>query len=647
MIQSLSLASMLLILLFCLSVNGQTTAFTYQGRISDGGNPANGNFQMQFKLFDAVSGGTQIGPTLNDVAVTAANGVFSAQLDFGSAPFSGADRWLEVAVRRNSGESYVALAPRTQLLPAPYAVRSLNSAAADGLAASCVGCVTSGQIASVNGSAVTGTIPVVSVPAGSANYIQNTTSQQGATNFNIGGNGTAGGVLSGNVVNAATQFNLGGSRILSSPGNNLFAGTVAGEANTTGNSNAFFGSEAGRRNTTGFANAFFGTGAGNETTTGSRNAFFGTNAGGSNTTSFDNAFFGYFAGLNNTTSSKNAFFGGWSGYANTIGENNTFIGFQAGQTHTTGNFNTIVGAGADFSNISPPGNYNTMLGYGISIASGVSNATAIGANAVAGLNNTLILGPIPGINGVTDRVNVGIGTVNPVYRLDVVGGVRSFDSGSTHFVVETTGGTNSWARIFMRTPNRGWFIGTSRGFLDDQFHIWDETANQPRVAITTGGDIGIGTVTPAARLHIQGNVFVSGVVTQGSDVRLKQNISKLGYGLSEVLRLRPVSWRWKTHPESGEQLGLVAQEVERVLPELVSTSKDAEQTKGLNYVGLVPILVNAVKEQQQQLDEQARLAKELQQKIERQGRVIKLQQDQLADLKALVCLRAKMAAQCR
>ena len=77
---------------------GQTTAFTYQGKLSDGGLPANGTYQMQFGLFDAQSGGNQIGSnaTISDVQVT--NGIFTVNLDFGAASFSGAARFLQVGV---------------------------------------------------------------------------------------------------------------------------------------------------------------------------------------------------------------------------------------------------------------------------------------------------------------------------------------------------------------------------------------------------------------------------------------------------------------------------------------------------------------------------------------------------------------------
>src|SRR6185436_19310916 len=91
-----------------------------------------------------------------------------------------------------------------------------------------------------------------SIPAGSANYIQNGTTQQGAANFSISGDGTAGGVLSANNVNATTHYSIGGFRIFHNPGvSNLFAGIAAGEANTTGSSNSFFGLNAGRANTSG------------------------------------------------------------------------------------------------------------------------------------------------------------------------------------------------------------------------------------------------------------------------------------------------------------------------------------------------------------------------------------------------------------
>jgi hypothetical protein len=69
------------ILVFAAGAFGQTSSFNYQGKLTDGGSPANGSFLLQFKLFDAPSGGSQIGSTLSDIALTAASGVFTVDLD--------------------------------------------------------------------------------------------------------------------------------------------------------------------------------------------------------------------------------------------------------------------------------------------------------------------------------------------------------------------------------------------------------------------------------------------------------------------------------------------------------------------------------------------------------------------------------------
>ena len=81
-----------LLLLVASPVLGQTTAFTSQGRLSDGGAPANGSYDLQFKLFDtaSVGAGTQVGSTITNSAVTVTGGVFTAQLDFGAGAFPAA-----------------------------------------------------------------------------------------------------------------------------------------------------------------------------------------------------------------------------------------------------------------------------------------------------------------------------------------------------------------------------------------------------------------------------------------------------------------------------------------------------------------------------------------------------------------------------
>lgn len=121
-------------LLVCFSafVHAQTTAFNFQGRLNDGSNPANGRYDLQFLLYDALVGGNQIGPIVTKNNVPLINGVFSTQLDFGVSAFSGGDRFLEIQLRPTAPQSvtpnaFVILGARQQLLSVPYSVKSLNA----------------------------------------------------------------------------------------------------------------------------------------------------------------------------------------------------------------------------------------------------------------------------------------------------------------------------------------------------------------------------------------------------------------------------------------------------------------------------------------------------------------------------------------
>src|SRR5215813_13475972 len=178
----------------------QGTTFTYQGKLTDSGNLANGQYDFQFKLFDTMTlgTGTQFGTIITVSNVTVTNGIFSVSLDFGVCPtcFNGSARFLETAVKPTSGLTFTTLGPRQAVTANPYALRSLAATAADGLSLACVNCVTSSQIQSIQGSQVTGNIaggqingpiPVASVPAGSGSYIQNQNASAQSGSFNISG----------------------------------------------------------------------------------------------------------------------------------------------------------------------------------------------------------------------------------------------------------------------------------------------------------------------------------------------------------------------------------------------------------------------------------------------------------------------------
>jgi hypothetical protein len=105
------------------------SAFTYQGYIEDGGAPANGVYNLQFSLWDALAAGAQVGTTQTKTGVTVSDGLFTVRLDFGGV-FNGAPLWLQINVQGPSDPSYTALDPRQELTPVPYAV---NADRLDGL----------------------------------------------------------------------------------------------------------------------------------------------------------------------------------------------------------------------------------------------------------------------------------------------------------------------------------------------------------------------------------------------------------------------------------------------------------------------------------------------------------------------------------
>ncbi len=154
-------------------------------------------------------------------------------------------------------------------------------------------------------------------------------------------------------------------------------------------------------------------------------------------------------------------------------------------------------------------------------------------------------------------------------------------------------------------------------WFDDTYFSWGYggTANYFRNKIFVGASYAIPTqmldVNGNARFRAIGSGAYSGVVnrtsdgtltTATSDVRLKENISSLKNSLDKVMQLRGVSFTWKTNPEYGTRIGFIAQEFEKVIPELVFTN-EVDGYKGINYAEVTAVLAEAVKEQQKIIEE--------------------------------------------
>jgi hypothetical protein len=135
----------------------------------------------------------------------------------------------------------------------------------------------------------------------------------------------------------------------------------------------------------------------------------------------------------------------------------------------------------------------------------------------------------------------------------------------------------------------------------------DDTQPLSRLEITSHGDVRPGDDAayllgvPGRRWH---TIYSANGVQTTSDGRLKENVVGLPYGLDAVGRLRPVAFTWKDGLDDQQHLGLIAQEVARVLPDLVVVGDDAARTLSMNYAEIVPVLVKAIQEQQDEIDTQ-------------------------------------------
>ncbi len=146
----------------------------------------------------------------------------------------------------------------------------------------------------------------------------------------------------------------------------------------------------------------------------------------------------------------------------------------------------------------------------------------------------------------------------------------------------------------------------------------DEDANgAERMRILSTGEIGINTttVTSGVKLEVNGNIKATNV-TYSSDRRLKTNIEGLRYGLKDLLSLKPVTYNWKDKNQSAQkQIGLIAQETRTIIPEVV-VGDEAKENLGINYAELVPVLINAIKEQQSLIDKQQKQISEQQKQFD-------------------------------
>ena len=422
-------------------------------------------------------------------------------------------------------------------------------------------------------------------------------------NQTVNGNLSATGVVTGSSFQIGSNLFAFGSYFSS----NAFLG-FAGNTTTTGGANTASGVMALAAVTSGGFNTASGYQALYSNTTGSSNTALGSNAlqnntaGGQNTATGDNALY------SNTTGNDNTANGILALFLNTTGSDNTASGYDALYSNTTASGNTATGTSALFSNTLGSGNTadgNSALyqNVGDAIGDGWSN-TAVGAQALYSNNassgsgtaaccNTAV-GEAALMSSTTGSYNTATGSL----ALDNSTGSYNTAAGSYALNNNTTGAYNTAV---------GFGADVGSGTFTNATAIGAYAVAGASNALILGGTgtyavaVGIGTGIPTNVLTIVqggGSAIADGWTTYSSR-RWKTNIHTLNGALGKVEQLRGVSYDLK---DSGKhEVGVIAEEVGAVVPELVSYEKNGTDARSVDYGRLTALLIEAVKQQQQEI----------------------------------------------
>lgn len=584
-----------------------TLTITYQGRLTDtnGNAVVDGDHTLTFKLYDQPTSGSALWQETQNL--TTSNGVFTTRLGSNSSLDAlSFDKIYYLGIIVDGGNE---LSPRTALSTVPYAQRAhtvddsvFTVDKIDGAGAS------KGQVLKWDGSQWVPSADEVGSASGS--------------NWNLSGNSgtTPGDDFLGTADDKALVLKV----------NQQQAVRIIPEDTTSsmniGNPSNFIAD--------GIEGAIVAGGYGNKSNTVSR-SWAAVLGGRSNRASGKGAV--VVAGMNNEASGQLSTIGGGSkntasDYTSTVsgGTGNTAEGLQAfvggGNANTAtgwrsaiagGNYNetkgnsAFVGAGdRNYAN----GLYAMIPGGQKNAARGASSFAA-GQQAKANDDNSFVWS-----DGATDSVyttgarqflihadgGVGIGTNNPDAQLtvasqnhwDLANSEGDFKIGNDQYRLKiglATGGggagsVNMWAEG-----------GTGKLSLGSNGSNVVSIQQDDGIYPASDNTYSLGTST-----NRWSAVYSANGTIQTSDRRLKTGIQPLSYGLEDILKLKPVSYRWKKssglHQDDGQtHLGLIAQEVQQVIREVVDAPEGKQKYYGMNYTALVPVLIKAVQQQEQQI----------------------------------------------
>ena len=534
-----------LVLLICctLGASGAPSdpSFTYQGRLTESGHPANGLYEMSFTLFDAPTNGNQVGDTVNLTSLPVSNGLFAAQLDFRSGVFDGTARWLEIMVNLSGSNALpVTLSPRQALAPTPYALHAVNAGGLISFEDMPLEIKVNGQRALRLES--TSSIDTVNVIGGSArNFV--TVDVVGAT---IAG----GGGINNNSVRAS-YASIGGGHG-NNIGTNSWQSTIAGgRANDVG-SNSY--------------SSTIGGGELNWISTGSPHSvvaggYYGRIANGSGASAIG-------GGFQNTIASYSGTIAG--GFYNTIGTNSLYGTISGGEDNhlasnarnssIAGGRRNDIGMNSQISAIGGGEDNNIEPGsYASSIAGGSYND--IGSNSafavIGGGNNNDIRG-----NSASSCISGG--TVNGIganSSYSAIGGGFGNTVGENSSYATIPGGNNNFA------TNGAFAAGTGAKAQHSGAFVWSDSSlgNVVSTNVNSVTMRAAGGYRFFSSSNLAAGVFLAsggGGWTAISDRDTKQNFAAVNVReiLDKVAALPLSTWNYKSQESSIRHIGPTAQD---------------------------------------------------------------------------------------
>jgi hypothetical protein len=576
------------------------TAFTYQGRLIDANNEAEGLYDFQFKLFDADANGNQLGGDANLPDVDVIDGYFTVELDFGSGVFDGNGVWLDVGIRSGELEdpnTFAVLSPRQQLTPTPYAaytdstdwanITNIPPDIDDGDNDTVLSEAQVDSYVANNGylTSYSETDPVFT--ASDAYSITRSQITNWDTAYGWGNHASAGYLISESDPQVGS---ISSNYVPKSSGSVLVTGTIYDNGNVgigtaspisqldiRGTDNPTHGSD--------WAEISIGDNDNDERRV-AISAYrsnvgadwdhmgiaFKTHESADHTVApVTQMVIDYDGSIGIGTTSPDSKLK----VAGTIHSTTGGFKFPDGSVQTTaasgaGDADTLDGQHGSFYRDASNINAGTL-----SDARLTSNVTKLGSSIAS---SEIVDGTILDVDINTDA---GIAPDKVSGTAATLTGDQDFDSGT----------------LYIDAANNRVGIGTTTP--QEEVHISGNTYNSGNAY--TMGSVGVGTTnTQGFKVYVQGDIYLTGLVHQPSDSRLKENITPLRDPVEKVSSLCGVYFNYKGQSSCKREVGVIAQDVEAVLPELVS--EDAQGYKSVAYSRLTALLIEAVKEQQKQIE---------------------------------------------